>query len=529
MSAVRQSQLNHLNTNTDAYNLGTERWVLIASIIVSSMAFIDQGVLSVALPSLQQALNATGSDLLWIVNGYTLMLASFILVGGSLGDKLGRKRIFMVGVSIFTIASIAAGFAPSAPVLIWSRVVQGIGGALMVPGSLALITAVIPPERRGAAIGTWSSVTTIFFLIGPAIGGILADAGLWRAVFFINVPLAAVALVILSLFVPESYDPNASAKFDIPGVVLATVGLAGIAYGFTAAPDYGFADPRIYGTLSIGVLSLAAFVYVESTSNHPMMSLHLFKSKTFSGTNLLTLFLYGALSAWMFFFSLNMIQVQGYPGTFAGVAFIPFSLILAGMSHWSGSLVDKVGPKLPLIIGPAIVGVGFAYFGLIGLTAGTSAYWTTFFPGVVLAGIGMGITVAPLTTAVMGSVSSDHAGTASGVNNAVSRVAGVLAVAILGSLVLFSFSSAITTRTAEYNLPAEVMADIRAEAANLGDADVPASVPAEYVDGVEQALKLSFVDTFQLVMFINAALAFLSAGMAAVLVENKLVEMQDNE
>jgi len=530
MTTAQQSTALPASEDTHAFvDKETERWVLAAAISASAMAFINSSSLNVALPALQRALGAGGSALLWIVNAYALMLAALILLGGSLGDKLGRKKIFMIGIIVFMIGTIACGAAPTSAFLIAARTFQGIGGAMVIPGSLAIITAAISPERRGAAIGWWSTAITITAVAGPVLGGFLAEAGLWRAVFLINIPFAVAALYLLYRYVPESRDPDAPTQIDYPGAVLATLGLAGIAFGFTSAPHYGFSDPRIFGSLIAGTVFLVGFVYVQSISDHPMMSLHLFKSKTFSGTNLLTLFLYGSLSAFSFFFSLNLIQVQQYPESIAGFVFLPFSLILAGMSRWSGGLVDKIGPKIPLTIGPILVGIAYVYFGLIGLTDGPQSYWTTYFPPIIINAVGMGIVVAPLTTAVMGSVSSHHAGTASGVNNAVSRTAGVLAVAILGSVALFTFSLSVANRIADLNLPAEVESDVLSQTANLGDATAPESVPSDLEPEVNQALRLGFLDTFQLVMFINAGLAFFSAAMAAVLVENRLVEMQDDD
>lgn len=434
------------------------RWVLFSTILASSMAFIDTSALNVALPALQDDLEASGVQLLWIVNAYLLMLAALILVSGSLGDKLGRKKVLMAGIGLFVLASLACGFAPTTELLIRARVVQGIGGAMMIPGSLAIITASFDPNRRGQAIGTWAAATTIVTIAGPVLGGFLADAGAWRGVFLINLPLGITTLLILHFKVPESREED-SRPIDYLGAVLATLGLAGLTYGFISLPDLGFSDPRVYGILSGGIVALMACVVVEVRSDHPMMPLDLFKSRTFSGANLLTLFLYAALSVVTFFFPLNLVQAQGYSQSIAGLADTPFALLLAGLSPWAGKLADRYGPRLPLIIGPSLAGLGFLLIACVGLTDGPSDYWTTFFPGVVVFGIGMAVTVAPLTTAVMGSMATHDAGTASGINNAVSRTGGVLAMAIVGAIALFAFAGALEAHTAQINLSSEVRAD----------------------------------------------------------------------
>ncbi|MFN8563615.1 MAG: DHA2 family efflux MFS transporter permease subunit [Anaerolineae bacterium] len=493
--------------------------VLLATILASSMAFIDSSALDVAVPALQADLGLNGSQLLWVVNAYLLLLSALILVGGALGDRYGRKRIFMIGIVLFSGASMACGLAQDANFLILARAVQGVGGALMVPGSLAIISAYFPDERRGTAIGTWSTFSTLTTLGGPIIGGWLAGHGLWRLVFFINLPLAAIALYTLITRVPESRDEHAPDRLDFVGAALATLGLAGLTYGFLQAPDFGLSDPRVLGALVVGVIALAAFVFVESRSDHPMMPLRLFRSRTFSGTNLLTLFLYAALRVAPFFLILNLIQVQGYPPEVAGFTFVPFTILLTLMSRWAGGLIDRVGARLPLIVGPAIAALGFGLMTLPGLTTGPDAYWTTFFPAIVVLGIGMGITVAPLTTAVMGAAPKEMSGTASGINNAVARTAGVLAVAIIGALAIGIFTSNLEARAASLDIPAGSMDALRAQAAQFGAAQPPADLSAEQAAAVSDAIKLAFVDTFRVIAGIATALGALSAIMAALLVE----------
>ncbi len=500
------------------------RWVLISTILASSMAFIDGSALNTALPAIQSALQASGAQLLWVVNGYLLMLAALILVGGALGDRLGRKRVFMIGIGLFVLASIGCGLAPTIEVLIWARVVEGIGGALMIPGSLAIITTFFDQDRRGQAIGTWSAVTTIVTVAGPLLGGALAGAGLWRAVFLINLPLGLVALAILHWEVPESRDTAATGPIDALGAALQAIGLAGLTYGFISAPGLGFRHPLVAGTLIGGAAALAAFVWVEAHRPHPIMPLQLFRSRTFTGTNLLTLFLYGALNLGPFFLSLNLVQVQGYSLALAGAVFMPFMLALTALSRWAGHLADRIGPRPLLIAGPALSGLGFLAMGLAGLTAGPSAFWLTFFPGILLLGIGMGLTVAPLSTAVMNSVETEQAGIASGVNNAVARIAGVLAIAVGGALMLLLFAGGLDSRVASLNLSPAAHTALQAEAARLGEAAVPAGVAAETVGAVGTAIKLAFVDAFRAVMIVCAGLAWTGALLGGLLTESRLAK-----
>jgi len=485
-------------------------WVLLATILASSMAFIDGSALNVALPAIQADLGASGADLLWVVNAYALILAALILVGGALGDRYGRRQIFMLGIGLFALASLACGLAPGVGFLIGARAVQGAGGALMVPGSLSLISATFAGEARGRAIGTWSSFSTITTILGPGLGGVLAGAGLWRAVFFINLPLAAVALWALRR-VPESRDEEAPRRLDLPGAALATAGLAGLTYGLVEVPGRGWGDPLVAGALAVGVVGLALFLVVEARSPNAMMPLRLFRSRVFSATNLLTLLLYAALYGMLFFLPLNMIQAQGYSEALAGLASLPMALILAVLSRWAGAWSDRVGPRLPLTIGPALAGAGFLALGLPGLTAGPGAYWWTFFPGLCLLGLGMAITVAPLTAAVMGAVGPTHAGVASGVNNAVSRAAGVLAVAVMGAVALATFAGFLDARAAEAGLDPGARAALAAAAPQLGAARPPEGLSAEQREAAGLAIRLAFVEMFRLLGLIASGLAWVSA------------------
>lgn len=501
-------------------------WVLAVTILGSSMAFIDGTVVNVALPVLQKELGATVADVQWVVEAYSLFLAALILVGGSMGDHFGRRRIFGMGTAIFSLASITCGLAPNVLVLIFARAVQGIGGALLVPGSLAIISASFGKEQRGRAIGTWSGATSITSALGPVLGGWLVENTSWRWVFFINVPLAVAVLLILFLRVPESHDESVARGLDWWGALLATIGLGGIVYGLIEAENLGLGSPFVLGSLGIGIVSLLAFLFLEAHIPAPMLSLSLFRSRTFSGANLLTLFLYAALGGALFFVPFNLIQVQGYSPTAAGAALLPLILIMFLLSRWSGGLVDRYGAKLPLIIGPIIAAIGFALFAVPGIGG---SYWTTFFPAAAVLGLGMAVSVAPLTTAVMGAVESRYTGEASGINNAVSRTAGLLAIAVLGIFVVAAFSSSLTSRLAALNLSPAIQQAINSQSSKLVSIQIPPGLSSATHLLIQQAINESFVTGFRLVMLIAAGLALLSALSAAILIEGKKVSKRQSE
>lgn len=494
-------------------------WVLVATILGSSMAFIDSTVVNVALPVLQTDLKATVADVQWVVEAYALFLSALILVGGSLGDHYGRRRIYATGIALFTLASLACGFAPTITFLIIARAVQGIGGALLVPGSLAIIGAFFSSEQRGRAIGTWSGFTSITSALGPVLGGWLVQFASWRWVFFINLPIAVIVLLILFWRVPESESEEDQRRgLDWSGAILATLGLGGVVFGLTQANNAGFGDPLVLAALAVGIIALIVFVIVETRIASPMLPLSLFRSPTFTGANLLTLLLYGALGGALFFLPFNLIRVQGYSPTAAGAANLPFVLIMFTLSRWSGGLVARYGAKLPLVIGPLIAAAGFVLFALPGIGG---SYWTTFFPAVVVLGIGMAVAVAPLTTAVMGSVDSQRVGIASGVNNAVARTAGLLAIAVLGIVAVGTFAASLDSNLNALALPSGVRATLVAQQNKLVGIDIPAGLSSVAHAGVQHAISGSFVTSFRIIMLIGAALAVASALCAFLLIEGK--------
>jgi EmrB/QacA subfamily drug resistance transporter len=474
------------------------------------MAFIDGTVVNVALPFLQTSLNATAIGIQWVVEAYSLFLSALLLVGGSLGDRYGRRRIFNIGVVVFAVASALCGLAANIEQLIAARALQGIGGALLVPGSLALISSSFNEKERGKAIGTWSGFSAITTAIGPVLGGWLVEHVSWRAVFFLNLPLALAVLIISVWHVPESRDENQE-PLDWHGAALATVGLGGLIYGLIESPRVGFSNPIVLVTLIGGVALLAGFVLHEARAKHAMVPLRLFRSKDFAGANLLTLLLYAALGGMMLFLSLNLVQVQGYSATAAGAAWLPMIAIMFTLSRWSGGLVERFGARLPLIVGPMIVVVAFV---LLALPSVSGNYWTSFFPGIVALGLGMAITVAPLTTTVMGSVSEEQAGVASGINNAISRTAGLLAIAVFGVVILYAFSRELGTRLNAVGVDEQVRSSVYEQRVKLAGVEVPDTLDVQHREQIKQAIAGSYVFGFRLLMILSAALALASAFCA---------------
>ena len=485
-------------------------WVLAATIVASSMAFIDGSVVNVALPSMQASLGAPVSQAQWIVNAYVLTLGALILVGGAAGDRFGRRRVCNVGILLFTAASVACGVAPNASALIAARAAQGVGGALLVPSSLAIVSASFSEQERGRAIGTWAAASALTTAFGPVLGGWLVDNYSWRAIFFVNVTLAILAMLLTVRWVPESRN-EFDTGVDWRGGLLAVAGLGMVAYGLTAASNVGWAHASVLGFLVGGVAVLILMLWSEAHAASPMLPLALFRSSTFSGANALTLLLYFALGGEMFFLPFDLIDIQGYSATSAGAAFLPFSLAMAGLSRWSGGLNERYGARVLLIVGPIIVAIGLLLFALP--TMGGS-YWSTVFPAMTVWGLGMALSVAPLTTTIMRAAGDRYAGAASGINNATARIAGMLAVALMGVVAVGVFRATLDARLDHLQTPVSIRQALQTEVQKLSEAQLPPDVDAATRQTLQSALNASFVASFRVITLIAAAAALLSAACA---------------
>lgn len=485
-------------------------WILAATILGSSMAFIDSTVVNVALPTLQNTFHASVVDVQWVVEAYGIFLSALILAGGALGDILGRRRMFLSGVVVFAAASTACGLASSIHELVFARCVQGIGAALLVPGSLAIISSCFDEESRGKAIGTWSGFTAITTALGPVLGGWLIQYASWRWAFLLNVPLAVAVIGISVRYVPESRGSKAK-RVDWLGALLATAGLAGAVTGFLESGRLGWRNPLVFGSLVGGSLALGIFLLVESRAASPMVPLGLFRSRAFLGGNLSTLFLYATVGIFFFLFPMELIEVQGYSATAAGSAMLPMILLMFLLSRWSGGLVKRYGGRIPLIVGPLIVAGGFVMFAA---TLAEGSYWKTYFPASVVLGLGMAVTVAPLTTVVMNSVDEQYAGTASGINNAVARLAGVLAIAVFGIVIVRDFDSRLERNLTSLTLPANIVEDIRSREVELAALEPPKGLDANTVESIRRAIRESFISGFRVVLLCCAGLSMGSSGVA---------------
>jgi EmrB/QacA subfamily drug resistance transporter len=487
----------------------SRNWVLAATILGSSMEFIDGTVVNVALPSLQSSLAATGAQAQWVVEAYALFISSLLLIGGSLGDRFGLRRTFLCGVILFTCASIWCGLSPGIEQLLIGRCLQGIGGALLVPNSLALLSAYFQGAARGRAIGTWSGFASIMTAFGPVLGGWITQHRSWRAIFFLNVPIAlATAWIILRRTRPRETRTKGR-PLDLPGALLVTIGLSCLTFGLLEWSSQR-TGPQICG--AIGLLLLLLFVLVERHSRSPLVPMDFFRNRNFTGANLLTLFLYGALSAAFFYLPLNLIQAQHYSPTRAGAATLPMVLLMFLLSRWAGGLVERHGSRKPLIIGPLVAAVGFVLFALPGVG---ESYWTTYFPAMLFLGFGMTISVAPLTTLVMSSVTQNRAGAASGINNAVSQTAALLAIALSAPIFFACFRMVLPNQMNAAGVPPQLARQLQAQQQLLG------AIRTDNPEG-RIAIDRAFVDAFRLIAVL-AASASAAAGITA------LVTIRDQE
>ena len=411
-----------------AYASAPGRWVLVATILGSAIASIDATVVGIALPTIGREFDTGLATLQWVVTAYTLTLAGLLLIAGALGDRYGRRRVFLVGVVWFAVASLVCGVAPNAAVLIGARALQGVGAALLTPGSLAILQAAFRPADRGRAIGAWSGIGGVASAVGPFVGGWLVQAASWRFIFVINLPIAAAVVLVSTRHVPESHDPDATGRVDVTGGSLVTLGLVGLTYGLIEGPSSGFGSPAVLTALLGGGVCLAAFGVWESRVAHPMLPLSLFRSTQFTATNVVTFVIYGALGGVLFLLPIQLQQVCGYTPLQAGMSLLPVTVIMLALSARSGALAGRIGPRLQMTAGPLLVAAGMALFTRVG---GHGSYLTQVLPAVAVLGLGLATTVAPLTTTVLAALPARHSGMASAVNNDVARVAALIAVAVL--------------------------------------------------------------------------------------------------
>lgn len=489
-------------------------WILAATILGSSLAFIDGTVVNVAVPALQDAFHASVVDVQWVIESYGIFLSCLILAGGALGDIFGRRRIFLLGVTIFAIASAACGISTSIHELILARCVQGVGAALLVPGSLSIISASFDEKLRGQAIGTWSGFTAITTALGPVLGGWLIQYQSWRWVFYLNLPIAIAVIAICLWQVPESRGTGRQ-RLDWIGAVLATAGLAGTITGLLESQKSGWDNPLVYGSLAMGTMCLGALAVWETITAEPMMPPSLFSSREFTGANLITLFLYAAIGIFFFLYPMQLIQVRRYSSSLAGLAMLPMILTMFLLSRWAGGLVNRYGARIPLVSGPLIVAAGFLLFALLPVQA---SFWSTLFPASLVLGFGMAVTVAPLTTTVMSAVPRERAGTASGINNAVARVAGVLAIAALGIVMLKIFAHTLEARLVAFSLAPDVFQQIRSRGIELAGLELPTGLHGNTASAIRQAISSAFLSGFRSVLECCAGLAAASSGIAAWLI-----------
>jgi len=410
------------------YGTPRGRWVLLATVLGSGIAALDATVVNIALPAIGRDFHSGLTSLQWTVNAYTLTLAGFLLLGGDLGDRYGRRRMFVIGVVWFAVASLLCAVAPSATALVAARALQGVGAALLTPGSLAIIEASFAREDRAAAIGAWSGLGGVAVAIGPFLGGYLVQAVSWRLIFVINLPLALAVVVIAVRHVPESRDTAMPLRLDVPGVVLAALGLAGITYALTEAGQHGWGSPSVIVPGLAGLACLVAFVPIERSSRNPLLPLDIFRSRQFSAANAVTFIVYGALGGALFLLPIQLQRVVGFSALKAGTALVPITVVMLTLSARAGRLAQRIGPRLPMGLGPIVAGVGLAL--LTRVDAG-STYVGDVLPAVVVFALGLALTVAPLTATVLAAASEEHAGIASAVNNDVARAAGLVAVAVL--------------------------------------------------------------------------------------------------
>ncbi len=496
-------------------------WVLFAAISSASMAFVASTSLNVALPAIQRELGARGADLIWIPNAYVMVQASLIVVAGSMGDHYGRNRVCLAGILLFGLASMVCGYAQTTNIIIAGRLAQGLGSSLIVPNSLAIVSAHFSRKGQGWAIGVWSAFTVLMAGSAPFLAGVLVDFGMWRFIFFIHIPLGFLAAFLIVRYVPESFNRESPRRMSVFGALLVILGLGGITFGFIESSTFGFDSPIIVASVLAGLLALILFLRAERDAKYAILPLRLFKSRNFSVANLLTLVFNGVVQPAVLYLPLNLIQVQGYSATYTGLATVPMILIATVSSALVGPLLDRRGPRFPLTLGLVLVALGFFFFTGIGVTDGESDYFGTFFLPIVFLGFGFGFTFAPLTMAAMASAPDDNAGIASGVNQTVTRIGQVLVVGILGGLAITWFGQQLMYDDYIQSLPAEAQAHLAADAGDLVETDIPDWLTAEEQERVHHIIRQSFATTFNILMFIGAAACLLCAVIAIFAIDDR--------
>jgi EmrB/QacA subfamily drug resistance transporter len=470
-----------------------QRLTLIATILGSTVVFLDSTVVNVALPAISGDLDAGLAGQQWVVEAYMLTLVSLLLVGGSLGDQFGRRRMFVFGLIAFGVTSILCALAPSVEFLVGARALQGVAGALLVPGSLSIVAATFEGAARGKAVGTWTAWTGIATVLGPAGGGALVEALSWRAIFWVNIPLIAVTVGLTLHSVHESRDPDAFRGIDWAGIGLSAAGLAGPVFALIEQPTHGWGDPLVWIPMVVGIACFALFVLHEARARHPMLDLALFKIRNFAVANLTTLTAYAGLIGGLFFVGLFLQQITGYSALEAGLATTPISLILFAFSPYFGKIASGTGPRMPMTAGPIVGGIGLL---LLLRVDSTPDYVADVLPGLLVFGLGLSATVAPLTATVLDSVEERHVGIASGVNNGISRVAGLLAIAVLGAVISAHFGASLDSKLgAEPLSPTASEAVVDAKRQPLGapaTGDLAVAEAARIDDAAAEASTSSF-------------------------------------
>lgn len=502
------------------------KWILIASILGSALAFMDGSVVNVSLPLLQASFHATSGAIQWVVQSYALFSASLLLLGGAIGDRYGRRRTYLFGIVIFTLASASCACSVSLAQLIAARAVQGIGAALLIPQSLSILSFSFPQEERGRAIGAWSAWTSVFSALGPVVGGWLMQLWSWRLIFLMNLPIALVVL-LLAPRIPESRatrEEGSSPPLDRLGALLAASSFAAITYALSFAPELGWKRPLVRWPLILGLVLLTGFILSQWKRENAMMPLTLFRNRRFLAANLLSFLLYGALGGALYVTPFYLIQVRHYTPASAGAVFLPLIVLMFLFSSRVGDLIPRIGERGLLVFGATLSGAGFAAFALLDRQQG---YVFSILPGVLLLGVGITAAVAPLTTAVMSSVADSAAGIASAVNNALTRFASLLAVSVLSLAMIHGFRTSMSAQLPRSGLPLDTQAQLNASQSHLRDAPIPSGLSTSQRNEVESVLDRAFLSGFRMVMFACAALS-LGGALAVYLILPRFIRPREN-